>query len=333
LFYVGLVGWAIGGTGAIIDSIIPFNFRLHNTVWVVAHFHTYLMLTVVVWLLAFIAHVLERDAGETSSRTARTWTIALLLVGGFGLTGTWFVEGALGIPRRYAIQPPGTAGYSVVGSIFALVFAVGVLTCVAQLLALGRTAWARRHYVLAGHVDSWTGTHYEARVERSTVEPPAVSGSPWDPADVPLATPVQFCFGAAASVVALASFFPQVVSASEASIRYHHLDHAGHFFLGLMVGVMIGSLPAVSRRVGDRSGLALAVVIVAPAAMMLVMVPRFYEPLESHVLAHALYHLSMAAFGLVTGLAASRLGRVGGRFSAFLSIGMVLLFAAAMKGG
>jgi hypothetical protein len=290
------------------------------------------MLTVVVWLLAFIAHLLERDAGRTSSRLARTWTVMLLLVGGFGLTGTWFVEGVLGVPRRYAIQPPGTAGYSLVGSMFALVFAVGVLACVAQLLLLGRTAWARRHYVLAGHVDSWTGAHYEARVERETIEPSAVE-SPWDPTDVPLTSPTQLCFGAAACVVALASFFPQVVSASEASTRYHHLDHAGHFFLGLIVGVMIGSLPALSRRIGDRSGLALATLIVAPTAMMLVMVPRFYEPLESHPFEHALYHLSMAAFGLVTGLAASRLGRVGGRFSAFLSIGMVLLFAAAMKGG
>jgi len=63
------------------------------------------------------------------------------------------------------------------------------------------------------------------------------------------------------------------------------------------------------------------------------MVPRFYEPLENHLFEHALYHLAMAAFGFVTGLAASRLGRVGGRFSAFLAIGMVLLFAAAMKGG
>jgi hypothetical protein len=74
-------------------------------------------------------------------------------------------------------------------------------------------------------------------------------------------------------------------------------------------------------------------VIVAPAAMMLVMVPRFYEPLERHPFEHALYHLAMAAFGLAAGVGASRLGRVGGRLSAFLSVGMVLLFAAAMKGG
>jgi hypothetical protein len=291
------------------------------------------MLTVVVWLLAFIAHLLERDAGRTSSRLARTWTVMLLLVGGFGLTGTWFVEGVLGVPRRYAIQPPGTAGYSLVGSIFGILFALGVLACVAQLVSLGRAAGAGRHYVVAERVDSWTGTHYGARVERDTFDRPAVETAPWRPWDVPLAGPVQIWFGAAACVVALASFFPQIVSASESSVRYHHLDHAGHFFLGVVAGLTIASLPAVSRRLGDRSSLGLAGVMLAPSAMMLVMVPRFYEPLEHHSFEHALYHLAMAGFGLVTGLAASRLGRVGGRLSAFLSVGMVLLFAAAMKGG
>ena len=49
LLYIGFAGWAIGGVGAVIDSIIPINFRLHNTTWVVAHFHTYLILCVVVW--------------------------------------------------------------------------------------------------------------------------------------------------------------------------------------------------------------------------------------------------------------------------------------------
>ena len=72
LLYIGFAGWAIGGTGAVIDSIIPINFRLHNTTWVVAHFHTYLILCVVVWALAFLAHLLERDADRTTSRAGRT---------------------------------------------------------------------------------------------------------------------------------------------------------------------------------------------------------------------------------------------------------------------
>ncbi|HEU5373632.1 MAG TPA: cbb3-type cytochrome c oxidase subunit I, partial [Gaiellaceae bacterium] len=302
LLYVGLAGWAIGGTGAVIDSIIPFNFRLHNTVWVVAHFHTYLMMTVVLWCFAFLAHLLERNANRTTSRAGRAWTITLILVGGYGLTGTWFLEGVLGVPRRYAIQPPGTSGYSLAGSIFALVLALGFLSLSLQLLPLARAAWERRHYTLVEHTDSWTGTRYQARVTRGAEEP-RPPGAPTY-AGVPFANPGQLALGAAGGVVGLAAFFPQIVGASEASIRYHHLDHAGHFFVGVMLGLLLGSLPAVSRRLGERPTLGLTAVIAAPTVMMLVMVPRFYEPLERNPFEHALFHLAMAAFGLATGLGA-----------------------------
>jgi cytochrome c oxidase subunit 1 len=332
LLYVGLGGWAIGGVGAVIDSLIPINFRFHNTVWVVAHFHTYLMLTVVLWVLAFVIHLLERDAGETSSRAARVWTIGLLLVGGYGLTGTWFVEGALGVPRRYALQPPGTAGYSLVGSIFALLFALGFLFCLVQIVPLARAAWERRHYTTVEPTDSWTGTHYRMRVSREDDATLPAGPQPTRTGPV-LATPPQLGLALALCVASLVAFFPQVVDASEASMRYHHLDHTGQFLLGTLLGLLLGSLPWISARLGQRPTLGLAAVIAAPTVMMLLMVPRFYEPLERHPFEHALYHLAMAAFGLVTGLAASRLTPLGGRLTAFLSVGMLLMFAAAMKGG
>jgi cytochrome c oxidase subunit 1 len=333
LLYVGLGGWAIGGVGAVIDSLIPINFRLHNTVWVVAHFHTYLMLTVVLWALAFLVHLLERDSGTTSSRQARIWTIGLLVVGGYGLTGTWFVEGTLGIPRRYAIQPPGTADYSLVGSIFGIVFALGVAVCLAQLIPLARGAWEKRHYRLVEHVDTWTGTRYEQREPRIAADGDAAAAAPVARRGQPLSGAAQLGFGVAACVVALVSFFPQVVDASEASIRYHHLDHTGQFLLGTVLGLLLGSIRGISKLLGDRPAAGIAAVIVAPTVMMLLMVPRLYEPLEAHPFQHALYHIGMAAFGLVTGLGASRLTPLGGRFAAFLSVGMVLMFAAAMTGG
>jgi hypothetical protein len=218
----------------------------------------------------------------------------------------------LGIPRRYALQPPGTAGYSLVGSIFALLLALGFLCLSLQLAPLARAAWKRRH---------------DARVrvvEPRPVETPRCDG-------VPLATPAQLAVGAAGCVVGLAAFFPQIVQASETSVRYHHLDHAGQFLFGVVLGLLLGSLPVTSRRLGERGALGLATVVVAPTLTMLVMVPRFYEPLEAHPSEHVLYHLAMAALGLVTGVAATRLGRISGRFAAFLAVGMAVMFAAAMR--
>lgn len=330
LFYVGLAGWAIGGVGAVIDSLIPINFRLHNTDWVVAHFHTYLILCVVVWCFAFLAHLLERNADRTTSAAGRAWTVSLILIGGYGLTGTWFLEGVLGVPRRYAIQPSGTAGYSLAGSIFALLLALGFLSLCLQLVPLARAAWEQRHYTLVARTDSWTGGSYRARVARPAAAPMPPEALA-DAGGVPFASPAQLGFGAALGIVGLAAFFPQIVDASETSIRFHHLDHAGQFFLGVTLGLLAGSLPAVSRWLGHRPTAGLAAVIGAPTLMMLLMVPRFYEPLERHPAEHALYHLAMAAFGVATGLGASRLGRITGRLAAFLTVGMCVMFAAAMK--
>src|SRR5205823_12543850 len=95
---------------------------------------------------------------------------------------------------------------------------------------------------------------------------------------------------------------------------------------------LLGSLPMLSRRLGDRSTIGLTAVIAAPMLMMLVMVPRIYEPLERHPLEHALYHLAMAALGLATGLRATRLGLVAGRLTFALPVGIMRMFAAAMTG-
>jgi cytochrome c oxidase subunit 1 len=329
LLYIGLAGWAIGGVGAVIDSLIPINFKFHNTVWVVAHFHTYLMMTVVLWSLAFVAHLLEREAGRTSSPTMRAGTIGALLVGGYGLTGTWFVAGALGIPRRYAVQPPGTSGYSLVGAIFALLFALGFLACIVQLAPLARTAWARRHSTSSG---GGSGVPDGPAVARVALEAQQLHDRPPGRRGPPLGTAADLGFAVAFAVILVVAFFPGIVEASETSTRYHHLDHAGQFTLGVLLGLLLGSLPAVSRLLGDHASWGLTAVIVAPALMMLLMVPRLYEPLEGNDLDHALFHLAMAAFGLVTALGATRLTPLGGRLTAFLAVAMALMFAAALTG-
>jgi cytochrome c oxidase subunit 1 len=331
LLYIGFAGWGIGGAGAVIDSLIPFNFRFHNTTWVVAHFHTYLLMCVVMWGLAFLAHLLEQASGQTAPPRRTALALGLMIVGGFGLTGTWFVEGVLGVPRRYELQPPGTAGYSLAGAIFAMIFALGFLACLHELHKLSR-AWRESRYIAVRHQDTWTGGAYTVRERapgRSRDEPVPRLAAP----AAPLRTGPQLAFGVAIAVAGLLAFAPPVIDASEASTRWHHLDHAAQFFFGAAVAFLVGSLPRLHRRLGDHPNLGLVAVLGGSTVMLLLMVPRIYEPLEGSTAEHALFHVGMAALGFVSGLGATRLGPIAGRVGFVLAVGMTLWFAAAMSGG
>jgi heme/copper-type cytochrome/quinol oxidase subunit 1 len=312
LLYLGFMGWAIGGTGAVIDSLIPINFKFHNTLWVPAHFHTYLLLGVIFWAFALFVRMLEESAGQTAREGVSAFALGALLVGGYGFVGAWYVSGALGVPRRWAVHPEGTAGYSLVGSIFVVVFAVGVLVLLLECLRLARIASVYR----------WS------RV-------PATDG-PLPAASAPqpmLTTGFQFAAVSAAALVFLASFAPAITDATEDSIRYHHLQHAAQFLVGLLVGAAVASTPAVYARIHRHVNLGIALVVAAPAVMLLGMLPSIYESFEGNDWVHLLYHVGMTTLGVITGLAAGTLGLVAGRLVLVLSIGMALMYAAGATGG
>ncbi len=335
LLYLGFAGWAIGGVGAVLDSIIPFNFRFHNTLWVVAHFHTYLMLCVIFWALAFVAHLLEQAAGKTAPRGPSSFALVAMGLGGYGIVGVWYLSGMLGLPRRYAVQPAGTSGYSLAGSIFVMIFAIGFLVLLYEFTRLALAARERGRYAVVERVAGWTGGTYRAKERR---EPDARDEAPLpvvaEPAGRALTTPFQFGVMTSILVVSLFSFLPPVVTAAETSTRYHHLLHAGEFLLGAVAGLIYVSLPAVHRRLGRRAAdLGLAAVIVVPVLMMLAMLPAVYGPLDSRPALHFLYHDGIAVLGVVTGIGAGTLGRVTGRAAFVLAVGMAVMFAAGAGGG
>jgi len=312
LLYLGFMGWAIGGTAAVIDSLIPINFKFHNTLWVPGHFHTYLLLGVMLWVFALFVRMLEESAGRTAREGVSAFALGALLVGGYGLVGVWYVSGALGIPRRWAIHPEGTAGYSLVASIFVVVFAVGFLVLLLECLRLARIA----------------------SVQRWQRIPPSRSSLPERADSEPLlSTGYQFAAIVAATVVFLGSFAPPITDAVESSIRYHHLQHAAQFLVGMLVGVAVASLPAVFARIRHHPNFGIAAVIGAPVVMLLVMLPSIYESFETNDFVHLLYHVGMTLLGVVTGLGAGTLGLVTGRLVFVLSIGMALMYAAGATGG
>ena len=319
LIYLGFVGWAIGGMGAVIDSVIPVNLRFHNTLWVPAHFHTYLMLGVIFWLMAFVVHLLERAAGRPASSRMTALSVGAMVLGGYGLVGAWYVSGALGVPRRFAVHPPDTEVYSAVASVFVALFAVGFLLLLAEAARLGLEAHRRRARPAA------------VRTMPSAVEAAAKPRGASRPA---LTTPLQVSIAVAVAVAATFVFLPEISDASEVNDQFHHLAHTAQFLSGAALGLAIGSAPAVFRRLVPRwSGSAIAVVILAPAAMLLLMVPAIYGSLEGNDTTHGLYHLGITALGGLTGVAAALLGTVAGRLLVMLSVGMGLMYAAGVTGG
>lgn len=141
--YAGLVGWLVGGVGALIDATVPINFSLHNTLWVPAHFHTYLLEGVALFVFGWVFANLESGSGLISALWTR-WVVGLGIFGGGALLLLgWYVAGADSVPRRYAVQPPpgpSIAGWASVGAIFLIAgLAIGAI----EALRLARAAKAR----------------------------------------------------------------------------------------------------------------------------------------------------------------------------------------------
>lgn len=132
--YTGLIGWVIGGIGAEIDASVPFNLDLHNTLWVPAHFHTYLLGGCMLFVLGWAFLLLESRSEHTTSRLMR-WMILVLSFGGMVVFLLGFYAGGVtGVPRRYSVQPapgPAVAQAATIGAIimlvgFALAFVEGL---------------------------------------------------------------------------------------------------------------------------------------------------------------------------------------------------------------
>ena len=130
LLYLGVMGWAIGGVAAVIDSTVMVNTRFHNTLWVPAHFHTYYVMGVVLMILGTVFHV-AADLSKLPESRALTRTIVTTVgVGGYGFLLMFYLAGVAGIPRRYAVYPEEVARgiqYANLSLLFITVLLLGAL--------------------------------------------------------------------------------------------------------------------------------------------------------------------------------------------------------------
>ena len=142
LFFLGLAGWAIGGVGAVIDSTISANVRLHNTLWVPAHFHTYFLAGLVFLVVGHFYHRCQEATRLTEHITRQRVAVATMVIGAYGFFAMFYLAGAYSVPRRYAIYPSALAhgaGYAAAAAVFASVFLLGFIVYLTQI----GTRWRR----------------------------------------------------------------------------------------------------------------------------------------------------------------------------------------------
>lgn len=125
--YGGLLAWAVGGFAAAVDATVPVNLHFHNTLWVVGHFHTYLLLGVVSMMIGMTYYVALDADGRTDRSSHGTWAFWAFHVGGYGFVGTFLTLGVLGIPRRYASHPARAILLDRISLVFVALIGIGLL--------------------------------------------------------------------------------------------------------------------------------------------------------------------------------------------------------------
>jgi cytochrome c oxidase subunit I len=140
LMALGLWGWVFGGFAAVLDSTIPVNQVMHNTMWVPAHFHTYFVLGAVAFAWAYLAHLVTVLGGKRDVRASRmaAWVYGL---GGAGFVLMFFAEGANSIPRRYPVHLPQWQVYARIAVPFVLLMVLSLTWLTWDIMSRLGSAW------------------------------------------------------------------------------------------------------------------------------------------------------------------------------------------------
>ncbi len=128
LYAMGFIGlFMIGGMTGLFLASLGLDVHLHDTYFVVAHFHYVMVGSAILGYLAAIHFWWPKMTGRMYNETIAK-VAAVLIFLGFNLTFfPQFIAGYLGMPRRYHFYPPEFQLYNIVSSSGAVVLAIAYI--------------------------------------------------------------------------------------------------------------------------------------------------------------------------------------------------------------
>ena len=104
--FFGLVGWLLAGLSGIVNATIAFDVQIHNTLWIVGHFHHMAMLNIGLLIFGATYALLPELTGKALYSEKLAWVhVWVTFVCGMIVFGIWLVQGLDGAPRRWAVLP------------------------------------------------------------------------------------------------------------------------------------------------------------------------------------------------------------------------------------
>ncbi|MBB3220161.1 cbb3-type cytochrome c oxidase subunit I [Pseudoduganella umbonata] len=129
LFILGfLFIFVLGGLTGVMVAVVPYDWQVHDSYFIVAHFHYVLIGGMVFPLFAALCYWLPLVNGHAVPARVARWSFGLMF-GGFNLAFfPMHVTGLLGMPRRVYTYPSGLGWelLNMLSTIGAFVFAAGV---------------------------------------------------------------------------------------------------------------------------------------------------------------------------------------------------------------
>jgi cytochrome o ubiquinol oxidase subunit 1 len=167
LWFLGFIAtFSIGGMAGVLLAVPPADFQLHNSLFLVAHFHTMVIGGVLFGIFAGISFWFSKITGVRLNERLGKYAFWCWLVGFIVAFTPLYILGIMGATRRldHYESSTGWQPFYIMALVGGIIIAIGVALQVAQIIA---------SFIQKRHLRDTTGDPWDGRtLEWATASPP-----------------------------------------------------------------------------------------------------------------------------------------------------------------